>query len=87
MLNHDPLASQRTISLLFLFGQRMVFGFLERGLAVLMQLCQTLVTSFCQDQHMLYNIQFVVLEKPKAMLFALAKGSSYNAASSFLVVT
>jgi hypothetical protein len=36
MLNDDPLTSQRPIFLLLLLGQRMIFGFLERGLAVLM---------------------------------------------------
>jgi hypothetical protein len=29
MLNHNPLSSQRTITLLFLLGQRMIFGFLD----------------------------------------------------------
>lgn len=29
MLNHNPLSSQRTITLLFLLGQRMKFGFLD----------------------------------------------------------
>ena len=29
MLNHDSLASQRLVFLLFLLGQRMIFGFLD----------------------------------------------------------
>src|SRR6185503_18959672 len=84
MLNHNPLASQRTISLLLLLGQRMILRFLERGLAVLIEFCQALVTSIGQNSNVLSNVQFVVLEKLKVMLAALAKSSGHNF-SSFLV--
>jgi hypothetical protein len=78
MLNHDPLASQRTISLFLLFGQRMIFGFLERGLAVFMKFGQALVTSICQDPNVRCNSEFVILEKLKVMLVATTKGSRDN---------
>ena len=84
MLNHDPLTSQRTISLLLLFGQRMIFGFLERRLAVFMKFCQALVTCIRQDPNVLGNIEFVILEKLKIMLATLRKGSRDNF-SGFLV--
>ena len=84
MLNDNPLSSQRTISLLLLFGQRMVFGFLERSLTVSMKVCQTLVTGICQDPNVLCNVKFVVLEKLEIMLAAPAEGSGYNF-SRFLV--
>jgi hypothetical protein len=78
MLNHDSLASQRPIFLLLFLGQRMILGFLERRLAVFMQVCQTLVPSICQDPNMLSNDKFLVLEKLKVMLAALAKGGGYD---------
>ena len=62
----------------------MILGFLERGLAVLMQFCQALVASICQDPNMLCNGEFLVLEKLEVMLAALAKGSRHDF-SSFLV--
>src|SRR5215208_307202 len=78
MLNDNPLSSQRTISLLLLFGQRMVFGFFERSLTVSMKVCQTLVTGICQDPNVLGNVKFVVLEKLEVMLAALTKGRGHD---------
>ena len=78
MLNHDPLASQQPIFLLLFLGQRMILGFLERRLAVFMQVCQALVPSICQDPNMLGNGKFLILEKLKVMLAALAKGGGYD---------
>jgi hypothetical protein len=84
MVNHDPLASQRTIMLQLLFRQRMIFGFLERGLAVLMQFCQALIASIRQVPNILRNVEFRILEKLRVMLAPLAKGSRHNL-SGFLV--
>ena len=84
MLNHDPLASQRPIFLLLLLGQRMILRFLERRLAILMKVCQTLVTSIRQDPNVLCNVKFVVFEQLEVMFTALAKGGDYNF-SGFLV--
>ena len=84
MLNHNALASQRPISLLLLFRQSMIFGFLERGLAVLMQFCQALVASISQDPNVLGKVEFIVLEQLEVMLAALAKGSRHDF-SGFLV--
>src|SRR5512133_514345 len=84
MLNHTPLTSQRPIFLLLLLGQRLIFRFLERRLAVFMKVCQALVTSVSQDPDVLGYVQFIVLEKLEVMLAALAKGSRHNF-SGFLV--
>jgi chemotaxis methyl-accepting protein methylase len=78
MLNHNPLASQRTVFLLFLFGQRMIFGFLERRLTVFMQVGQALVPSIRQDSNVLCNVKVLVLEQLKVMLAAITKGSGYD---------
>src|ERR1041384_6657852 len=72
------------IALLLLVGQRMIFGFLARDLAVFMKLCQPLVASICQDANVLCNLQLVILEQLKVMFAALAKGSGYNL-SRFLI--
>ena len=84
MFNQNSLSSQRTIFLLFLFGQRMIFGFLERGLAVFMKVCQALVTSIRQDLYVLRNVEFLILEKLEVMLATMTKSGGYNF-SSFLV--
>lgn len=84
MLNHNPFASQGLIFLLLLFRQRMILGFLERGLAVLMQVGQTLVASICQDPNVLGKVKFVILEKLEIMFATLAKGSRHDF-SGFLV--
>ena len=84
MLNHDPLSSQRTISLLLLFRQRMIFGFLDRGLAIFMKFCQALVGSIRQEPNMLRKVEFRLLEKLKVMLATITKSGGYNF-SGFLV--
>ncbi len=84
MLNHNPLASQRPIFVLFFLGQRMVLGFLERRLAIFMQVCQALVASIRQDPNMLGNGEALVLEQLEVMFAALTKGSGYDF-STFLV--
>ena len=65
MFNQNAFPSQSTISVFFLFCQRMVFGFLEWCLAIFMEFCQTLVTSVCQYSNMLGNLASVVFEKLK----------------------
>ena len=62
----------------------MIFGFLERGLAVLMEVGQTLVTSIRQDSNVLGEGKVVILEQLEVMFAALAKGSRHNF-SGFLV--
>jgi len=84
MLNQDPLASQGTISLLLLFCERMIFGFLERCLAVFMKVGQALVASIGQDPNVLRHLEFIVLEKLEVVFATIAKGGGYNF-SGFLV--
>src|SRR5512141_3064515 len=78
MLNHDPFASQRTTALFLFFGQRMMFRFLTKGLAVFMKFCQALVTSICQYPNVLCNGEFLDLEKLEVMLATLAKDGRHN---------
>ena len=78
MLNQNSFSSQGTISLLFLFGQRMIFGFLARRLAIFMKVCQSLVASIRQNSNVLCNVEFLVLEKLEVMFAALAEGGGYN---------
>jgi hypothetical protein len=84
MFNHNPLASQRPVFLLLLLGQRMIFGFLERGLAVLMNTCQTLISSIRQDLNLVCNLKLAILEKLEMMLATPVKGSRHDF-SRFLV--
>jgi hypothetical protein len=65
MLNHDPLASQRMVSLLLLLGQRMIFRFLER---VVGSFYESLLGSECVVG------KLIVLEQRKVMLAARTKG-------------
>src|SRR5215207_6770863 len=81
MFNQDPLSSQSTIFLLLSFRQSVIFGFLERCLAVFMKVCQALVASIRQDPNVLGNVEFLVLEQLEVMLTALAKGGGYNRSS------
>jgi hypothetical protein len=78
MLNQNSFSSQGMISLLFLFGQRMIFGFLERRLAILMKVCQALVASIRQNSNVLCNVEFLILEKLEVMFATLAEGGGYN---------
>jgi hypothetical protein len=78
MFNQNPLSSQRTIFLLLLFRQRMIFGFLERRLAIFMKFCQALVARIRQDPNVLRNVEFLVLKKLEVMFATLAEGGGYN---------
>src|SRR5215211_448411 len=77
MLNQNSLSSQCPVFLLLLFGQRMIFGFLERRLAIFMKFCQTLVARICQNSNMLCNVEFLVLEKLEVMFATLAEGGGH----------
>src|SRR6266498_3962614 len=78
MLNQDSFTSQRTISLLLLLCQRMVFGFLERRLAVFVKFRQALVASICQYPNVLRNLTSIVLEKLEVMFAPIAKAGCHN---------
>src|SRR6266542_1039922 len=62
----------------------MIFGFLERGLAIFMKFCQALVGRIRQNLNVLCHVKVIVLEKLEVMFAAIAKGSGYNF-SGFLV--
>jgi hypothetical protein len=78
MFNQSSFPSQRTISLLLLFRQRMIFGFLERRLAIFVKLCQALVTRIGQDPNVFRQVEFRILEKLKVMFAARAKASGHD---------
>ena len=70
--------AKRTIALLFSFGQRMVFGFLEGCLAVFMKFCQSLIASIRQNAEMLSKLQSVIFEKLEVMFASMTKGGGYD---------
>ena len=78
MLNQNPFSSQRPVLALFLFSQRMIFRFLERCLAIFMQVRQALITSIRQDPNVLRDVELIILEQLEVMLAALAKGGAHN---------
>lgn len=78
MLNQNSFTSQGAIPLLFLLRQRMIFGFLERRLAVFMEFGQALITSVCQDLNVLRDVATVILEKLEIMFTPTAKGGCHN---------
>lgn len=75
MFNQNSLTSQTPIPLFFFFCERMIFGFLERSLAVFMKVCQTLIACICQYSNMLGNIAALLLEELKVVLTSMSKGS------------
>ena len=84
MFDQNPFTSQGTVSLLFLLCQRMVFGFLERRLAVFMEFCQTLIASIRQDPYVLRNVALVILEKLEVMFASKGKGGCHNFGGLFV---
>ena len=74
MLNHNPFASQDTVSLFLTFCQCMQFGFLERRLAVFVKFHQTLIASICQNAKVFGKMTAIVLEQLKIVLTAMTEG-------------
>ena len=73
MLNHNPFSSQGPIALLFSFRQSMVFGFLERRLAVFMKFCQALISGICQNAKVFSKFTTVVFEQLKIVLASVTE--------------
>ena len=78
MFNQNSFTSQGFVSLFLPFGQGMILGLLERGLAVLMEFCESLVASICQHTNVLRNVRLVILEELKVMFTSMSKGSGHN---------
>src|SRR6266498_4844301 len=74
MLNQNPFSSQDTIALLFSLCQRMIFRFLERCLAVFMEIGQALIASICQYPNVFRHVTSVILEQLKIMFASIGKG-------------
>ena len=73
MLNHNPFSSQGPIAPLFSFRQSMVFGFLERRLAVFMKFCQALISGICQDTEVFGKLTAIVFEQLKIVLASVTE--------------
>jgi len=78
MFNQNSSTSQTSIPLFLFFCQRMVFGFLARSLAVLMEFCQTLIACICQYANMFGNLATLLLEELKVVLTSMGEGSRNN---------
>jgi hypothetical protein len=78
MLNHNPFPSQSAISLFFSLRQSVVFGFLDRCLAVFMKFCQALVPSICQDAKVFGKITAIVLEQLKIVFAPITESCGDN---------
>jgi hypothetical protein len=78
MLNHNPFPRQTPIALFFSLRQSMVFGFLEGCLAVLMQFCQSLIASICQNAQMFSERAGSVFEQLEVMFASLTKSGGYD---------
>ena len=84
MLNQNSFASQSTIALLLPFRQWMIFGFLERCLAIFMKICQSLITSVSQNAKMVGKLAAFFFEQLKVVLASMRKGCG-NDLSGLLV--
>ena len=84
MLNQNSFTCQSPISLLFLFRQSMILGFLEGCLAVFMEFCQALVASICQYSNMIRNVAAILLEKLKVVFASIGKGCCHNFSSPWV---
>jgi hypothetical protein len=73
MFNHNPFSSQGTIAPLFSFRQSMIFGFLERCLAVFMKFCQPLISGVCQDVKVFSQLTTVVFEQLKIVFASMTE--------------
>jgi len=78
MFNQNPFSSQHTISLLLSLRESMIFGFLERGLAVFVKFCQTLVASICQNTKVFGKITPIVLEQLEIVFASITKSCRNN---------
>ncbi len=78
MLNHNSFPSQDTIALFLSFCQSMVFGFLERCLAVFMKVRQALISSICQNAKVLSEVTAMVLKQLKIVLASIAESCGDN---------
>jgi hypothetical protein len=56
----------------------MIFGFLERRLALGMQISQALITGIRQNLNMLCDIRLVFFEELKVVFTSLCKGGRYD---------
>ena len=71
------------ISLLLSFRQSVIFGFLERRLAIFMQFHQALVARICQNTKLFSKLTAILLEQLKIMFAAITKrrGNNFGAFS------
>ena len=78
MFNHNSFPSQDTICLFLSFRQSVIFGFLERCLAVFMKFCHALISSICQNTKGFGEVAAIVLEQLKIVLASITKSRGNN---------
>ncbi len=78
MFDHNSFPSQDAIFLLLSFRQSIVFGFLERRLAVFMKFCHNLISRICQNAKAFSKLAAVILEQLKIMLTSITKSRGDN---------
>jgi len=78
MFDHNPFSCQTPIALFFSFRQSMIFGFLERRLAVFMKFRQSLITSICQNAKMFRELTGIVFEQLEVVFASITKGCGYD---------
>ncbi len=78
MFNQNSFSSQRTIFLFLSLCQSMIFGFLERRLAVFVEFRQALIPSICQNTDVVCHLNLIILEELKVMFASIRKGGGYN---------
>jgi hypothetical protein len=78
MFNPNSFTSQDTITLPLALGQSVIFGFLERRLAVFVKVRQALVASIRQDAKVFSKIASIVLEQLKIVLASITESRGDN---------
>lgn len=78
MLNYNSFSCQTPIALFFSLRQSMIFGFLERCLAVLMKFHQSLVASICQNAKVFRELTGILFKHLEVMFASITKGSGYD---------
>ena len=84
MFNHNLFSCQSPVSRFFSFRQRMIFGLLERRLAIFMKFCQSLIASICQNVKIFRKLTGILFEQLEVVFASTTKGGGYDL-GTFLV--
>jgi hypothetical protein len=78
MFDHNSFSCQSSVTLFFSFRQSVIFGFLERRLAVSMKFCQSLITSIRQNAKIFRKFTSLVFEQLEVVFASMTKRSGYD---------